>query len=77
MFIKIAINPFKELNKEYHVGENMIKETILLGDKWQIGFISSEEIKNKKLIEKSIMRKLGYKKQENNWIKAKEEKFNI
>lgn len=77
VFIKIAINPFKELNKEYHVGENMIKETILLGDKWQIGFISSEEIKNKKLIEKSIMRKLGYKKQENNWIKAKEEKFNI
>ncbi len=77
VLIKIAINPFKELNKKYHVEENMIKETILLGQQWKIGFISSEEIKNKKLIEKSIMKKLGYKLKESNWIKEKKENFNI
>ena len=77
VLIKIAINPFKELNKKYHVEENMIKETILLGQQWKMGFISSEEIKNKKLIEKSIMKKLGYKLKESNWIKEKKENFNI
>ena len=77
VLIKIAINPFKELNKKYHVEENMIKETILLGQQWKIGFISSEEIKNKKLIEKSIMKKLGYKLKESNWIKEKKENFSI
>lgn len=77
VLIKIAINPFKELNKKYHVEENMIKETILLGQQWKMGFISSEEIKNKKLIEKSIMKKLGYKLKESNWIKGKKENFNI
>ena len=55
----------------------MIKETILLGQQWKIGFISSEEIKNKKLIEKSIMKKLGYKLKESNWIKEKKENFSI
>ena len=77
VLIKIAINPFKELNKKYHVEENMIKETILLGQQWKMGFISSEEIKNKKLIEKSIMKKLGYKLKESNWIKEKKENFSI
>lgn len=77
VLIKIAINPFKELNKKYHVEENMIKETILLGQQWKMGFISSEEIKNKKPIEKSIMKKLGYKLKESNWIKEKKENFNI
>lgn len=77
VLIKISKNPFSELDKEYHIGEDIIKATILLGNKWKFGFISSEKIQNKKLIEKSIMKKLGYKKYRNYWIKTKEENFII
>lgn len=77
VLIKIAKSPFKELKKKYHVEENMIKETILLGSEWKFGFISVEEIKNKNLIEKSIMKKLGYKKVKSKWVKIKETPFDI
>ena len=66
--LKIVINPFAELNKRYHVDEDLVKATILLGSTWKVGFITTEEIENKKLIETSIMRKLGYKKCKDKWI---------
>lgn len=35
---------------------------------WRLGFISTEEFKYKKIIEYSIMRKLGYKKTGDKWV---------
>lgn len=35
---------------------------------WRLGFISTEEFKHKKIVEYSIMKKLGYKKVGDKWV---------
>jgi len=70
-FIRINKNPFTELEKKYHIDEKFIKGVITKGEKWKVGFISKEEISNKKTVENSIMKKLGYKKQKGIWIATK------
>lgn len=74
---KIKKNPFAELKKIYYIDEELIKAVIILGDEWKIGFITSEEIKYKKIIESTIMRKLGYKKIKNKWKRINEYYINI
>lgn len=62
-------NPYKKLEEKYHRDKDFINRTILLGDTWKCGFISKDEFEFKKVIEKSIMKKLGYQKKDKNWIK--------
>lgn len=71
-YLLILINPYKKLQEKFHRDKEFINRTILLGEKWKCGFISNEEFEFKKTIEKSIMKKLKYKKQGKNWIKVDE-----
>ena len=71
-YYKIVKNPYKKLQEKYHINKGFINRTISLGNSWECGFISKDEFEFKKTIEKSIMKKLGYKKKETKWIKVNE-----
>lgn len=69
-YFLIVRNPYKKLEDKYHRDKEFINRTILLGNTWKCGFISIDEFEFKMTIEKSIMKKLGYKKKNKNWIKV-------
>lgn len=71
-YFRTIRNPYKKLHEKYHRDKVFIDRTISLGNTWKCGFISNDEFEFKKTIEKSIMKKLGYKKKETNWIKVNE-----
>lgn len=54
-------SPYKQLMKEYKVDKSFINDTIKLRRHWDKGFISSRKIRFKGVIERSIMKKLGYR----------------
>lgn len=62
------IFPYKLLSKKYNFSKLFIMDTIKHCKTWRLGFISTEEFKYKKMIEYSIMRKLGYKKTGDKWV---------
>ena len=62
------IFPYKLLSKKYGFSRSFIVGTISRCRAWRLGFISTEEFKYKKIIEYSIMRKLGYKKTGDKWV---------
>lgn len=62
------IFPYKLLSKKYGFSKLFIVGTISRCRAWRLGFISTEEFKYKKIIEHSIMKKLGYKKTGNRWV---------
>ena len=62
------IFPYKLLSKKYGFSKLFIVGTITRCGIWRLGFISTEEFKYKKMIEHSIMRKLGYKKAGGKWM---------
>lgn len=62
------IFPYKLLSKKYGFSKSFIVGTISRCRAWRLGFISTEEFKYKKIIEHSIMKKLGYKKTGDKWV---------
>lgn len=60
--------PFYNIKKEYDYGKNFICDIILKSENWNYGFLNLEKIKFKKLLEKSIMRKLGYELKNKKWV---------
>lgn len=70
-----VMNPYKKLREHYHKEKEFINRTILLGDTWKYGFISNENFEFKKTVEKSIMKKLGYKNKNNCWKKINKKKL--
>ena len=62
------IFPYKLLSKKYGFSRSFIVGTISRCRAWRLGFISTEEFKYKKIIEHSIMKKLGYKKTGDKWV---------
>ncbi|MBQ3423008.1 MAG: hypothetical protein IJH34_15435 [Romboutsia sp.] len=68
--IKIKHNPYKALinSLEIPVEKGFIKRVICLKTSWPVGFITCKNIDNKLLIEKEIMKKLGYKKEGDKWL---------
>ena len=72
--IKIHKNPFKQIESRYYVNKEIIEEVINKGEKWKEGFITDDiNMPYKKLVEKRVMKKMGYKK--NNGIWKKENKI--
>jgi len=61
------VRPYRTLSKKYDISEAYIQETINRCDKWRVGFISTEDFKYKSVIERSIMRKMSYKKNNRQW----------
>ena len=70
--ITIKFNPYKNFikNNELFYKEEFIKKVICLEETWPEGFITNKNIDNKKCIEKTIMKKLGYIKQQKKWIRG-------
>ena len=66
--LKIIINPYKVLEKHIRYNKTFINDVIYKSNHWPIGFICSDNIEFKNLIENRIMKKLGYKKKKKNWI---------
>lgn len=62
------IFPYKLLSKKYNFSKLFIMDTIKHCKTWRLGFISTEEFKHKKIVEYSIMKKLGYKKVGDKWV---------
>lgn len=61
-------SPFRALSKKYDISEEYIKETINRSKVWGVGFITTDNLKHQKIIEDSIMRKLGYQKIDKQWV---------
>ena len=70
MFLRLYyyIFPYKLLSKKYNFSNLFIMDTITHCKTWRLGFISTEEFKHKKIVEYSIMKKLGYKKVDDKWV---------
>lgn len=71
LFVLTALHhyifPFRFLAKKYQLPEDYIRETICQSNTWSIGFISTESFKYKRLVERSVMKKLGYRKSGDKW----------
>lgn len=61
------IFPFHIMSKKYKISKDFIKDTITIRKNWNVGFISVEDFCYKKIIERSIMKKLGYRKIGQKW----------
>ena len=62
------IFPFKTMSKKYRINESYIKDTILVRESWDKGFLSIDNFRYKNIIERSIMRKLGYRIINKKWV---------
>ncbi len=72
--------PYYFIKEKYGYGKQFVSGIINYSKKWDYGFIKLKNIKNKKIIECSIMRKLKYKRIGNSWVRkydlnAEEELF--
>lgn len=65
--------PFRTMHKKYKVNENYVKDTIKISNRWNKGFLSTDNFRHKKIIEYSIMRKLGYRAVDGKWINDRSE----
>ncbi len=61
--------PFYYITKEYGYGRKFLYDVIDNDSSWNYNFFDLEKIKSNKLLEKSVMRKFGYKLKKKKWQK--------
>lgn len=72
IFIKkmlVYIIPFYSIKKEYNYGKMFVQDIIEKSDSWDYGFLDLKKIPFNRLLEKSIMRKFGYKLKKGKWTR--------
>lgn len=67
--IILLIFPFRKIKKKYSYGKNFVCDIINNQEEWAFGFFDMKRIKFNKLLEFSVMHKLGYKLKNKIWIK--------
>lgn len=59
--IILLVLPFRKIKKKYGYGKNFVGDIINSQEEWAFGFFDMKRIKFNKLLEFSVMHKLGYK----------------
>lgn len=67
--IILLVLPFRKIKKKYGYGKNFVGDIINSQEEWAFGFFDMKRIKFNKLLEFSVMHKLGYKLKNKIWIK--------
>ncbi len=60
--------PFYNIKKNYGYGKSFLYDILTRSTTWDYGFLNLDKIKFNKALEKSIMRKFGYKKKNGIWV---------
>lgn len=69
VFFLIYFFPFFFIRKNHYYGKNFIISVITRKDNWNYGFLKSDKISFNKVLEYSIMKKLGYKLKNKVWFR--------
>lgn len=67
--IILLVLPFRKIKKKYGYGKNFVGDIINSQEECAFGFFDMKRIKFNKLLEFSVMHKLGYKLKNKIWIK--------
>ena len=65
--LNVYLMPFKNIYKNYGYGQDFMYGIISNSCSWEYGFLDLEKIKYKKILERSVMKKFGYKLKNKKW----------
>lgn len=65
----VIMFPFYNIKKKYGYGKNFIYNIIIKNENWNYGFFNLKKVRFNKLLERSVMFKLGYRLKNKKWYK--------